>query len=303
MRVKNFIREFKESGKDGQVAITGENLNNIVSSLLLPKNRKANPEEFKQDQAILRDFLQSNKGSKAIYKACKSGIYNIPKGMTTVLGIALSMMRPDEDNEKIFERYTTIIDFLIGKESKKIAKDYDIGTATVKNLKMEMPETLDKVDDKRLAYAYIRRLINKMYIIGKTKGGEDICKDNIFELMDSLVGTSHQLHVVFFILLERNERVARLCGEGELAMYNLLTHYALSYLNSGKTKEICEALMTFYVRKRMTDKSFDNDAARRVSLADLSEDNYPKIVKATSLLIENAEEYKLTSETMKEFLS
>ena len=128
----------------------------------------------------------------------------------------------------------------------------------------------------------------EVYVAGVEFDNSKVIR-KIFEVMTKDMDIATYAEFIRQLLLEKRDRNFDNLDPHQLAVYNAITDYALSVLEnkdifSGKTRiEIIKAFMT----QRQRDEKRGIDAKRRVSFADLNEDDYPKIIKAFKKVVKD----------------
>lgn len=278
--VNKISTEFKSIDKGDRVYFIGDQINDFTKDYITNMTRnKVIAEKY-------QDFFANKKVAKTLTKVINMGEYKISPLLAVLLTDTLKN-KGQEIDEDVVSIYLEIISDMFSKRAKKISKKTDIDRTTIINLLMEYPIPGD--DASKCNYTLINRLIKKMYLLDGIE--EKLTPDNIHILFNSIMGKDIY-RLVFNILLERKQNAEQL-NEKQIEIWNKLTTFALETLNDlGKKSEIAEAISELYIHKRKKDAKRNNDFERRLHLFELSEDRYPKIVKACNLLIEKDENNK-----------
>ena len=199
------------------------------------------------------------------------------------------------------EEAMNLLEVLSAKNIKKLKK---IGMkkefASIIAPSLLSPEYVSGKNMFRFVNLITRNLYNVAKSAIKTEDDHDVYTsgvefDNsktirkIFDIMTKDMDISTYAEVIRQLLLEKRDRNFDNLDSHQLAVYNAITDYALSVLEnkdifSGKTRiEIIKAFMT----QRHRDEKRGVDAKRRVSFADLNEDDYPRIIKAFKKVVKD----------------
>lgn len=139
-------------------------------------------------------------------------------------------------------------------------------------------------------YFYSGRLFAAMYEYAAT---EEVDFETVMKVIFKSDGDDDDYNDLsaldLFILLERKDKIANM-NEGQKALFNAITTWALNDLEDHKTSEV-EKIIRTYINRRMDDAKNGKDSNRRIYLSSLQETEYPKISKVVSALLEN-EEFK-----------
>lgn len=278
--VNKISTEFKSIDKGERMYFIGDQINDFAKDYINNMTRnKVVAEKY-------QDFFADKKVAKALNKAAKSGEFKISPLVVILLTDTLKAKGKEVD-ENVTSMYLDIISEMFSKRAKKLSKKTEIDRTTIINLLMEYPVPGEEAN--KCNYTLINRLIKKMYLLEGIE--EKLTPDNIHILLNAIMGKDIY-RLVFNILLERKQNVEQL-NEKQIEIWNKLTTFALETLNDlGKKTDVAEAIQELYIQKRRKDAKHNNDFERRLHLFELSEDRYPKIVKACALLIEKDENNK-----------
>lgn len=279
--VNKISTEFKSISKGDRVYFIGDQINDFAKDYINNMTRnKVIAEKY-------QDFFADKKVAKALTKVFKMDEYKVSPLIAVLLTDTLKNKGRDMD-ENISSMYLNIISDMFAKRAKKLSKKTDIDRTTIINLLMEYP--VPGEDSSKCNYTLINRLIKKMYLLDGIE--EKLTPDNIHILLNAIMGKDIY-RLVFNILLERKQNAEQL-NEKQIEIWNKLTTFTLETLNDlGKKSEVAEAIQELYIGKRKKDMKHNNDSERRLRLCELSEERYPKIVKACTLLIEKDENNKI----------
>lgn len=278
--VNKISTEFKSIDKGDRVYFIGDQINDFSKDYIHNMTRnKVIAEKY-------QSFFADKKVAKALNKVMKMDEFKISPLVVVLLTDTLKV-KGKEIDDSVTSMYLEIISDIFNKRAKKLSKKTDIDRTTIINLLMEYP--VPGKEANKCNYTLINRLIKKIYLLD---GIEDkLTPDNVHILLNAIMGRDIY-RLVFNILLERKENANQL-NEKQIEIWNKLTTFALETLNDlGKKSEVAEAIDELYISKRKKDAKRNNDYERRLHLYELSEDRYPKIVKACHLLIEKDENNK-----------
>lgn len=278
--VNKISTEFKSIDKGDRVYFIGDQINDFSKDYIINMTRnKVVAEKY-------QDFFADKKVAKTLTKVFKMDEFKITPLLAILLTDTLKN-KGKEIDESVTSMYLDIISDMFAKRAKKLSKKTDIDRTTIINLLMEYP--VPGEDSNKCNYTLINRLIKKMYLLDGIE--EKLTPDNIHILFNAIMGRDIY-RLVFNILLERKQNAEQL-NEKQIEIWNKLTTFALETLNDlGKKSEVAEAIQELYIQKRKKDLKRNNDFERRLHLYELSEERYPKIVKACTMLIEKDENNK-----------
>lgn len=279
LNVKELVREFKNCDSNwDQMDLMGSNINQI-SDLLLTK-----PSYEVEEKDRLKRFLWDRRTAKVIYDVVESNQYDVKLGIVVALGRLLGEVTEIPDGDA-FMYYKKVIDEYIKGKARVISKQVEVPEVTVKNLLIECPAPIDELDRDGVIYSYITSILNKLYIICKMPNN-GITNDNIYDLIESIIGKNHLVRFVINVLLEKNKRLNYMQGN-QIDMWNLLTNFALDYLSSGNPRDIEKVLVSLYVRRRAVEDAQGRDDERRISFIDNKFERYPKIKRVVDNILDN----------------
>ena len=278
--VNKISTEFKSIDKGDRVYFIGDQINDFAKDYIHNMTRnKVVAEKY-------QDFFADKKVAKALTKVTKMDEFKLSPLVAVLLTDTLKV-KGKEIDESVTSMYLEIISDMFNKRAKKLSKKTDIDRTTIINLLMEYP--VPGEDANKCNYTLINRLIRKIYLLDGIE--EKLTPDNIHILLNAVMGKDIY-RLVFNILLEKKQNAEQL-NEKQIEIWNKLTTFALETLNDlGKKSEVAEAIQELYIQKRKKDMKHNNDFERRLHLWELSEERYPKIVKACQLLIEKDENNK-----------
>ena len=255
---------------------------------------------YKDQQPLVMSLyskMEHEKFPKALKYIIKKGKKDensdirLEPGFAVIINGFLENVNRKEDKDMfadLCEEYTEIIEKILGKKAKKIAKDTDIEKDIILEVLSIAPSEEYIKNEKAVAFA-VQKILRKLYALAKD-ADLGIEKTSQFKKMFSKVFNKELLDVVAInILLERKEH-SKNYNETQLNVWNKLTDFALETLEKQKKGHILE-LLKFYAKRRMMDEKNKKDAARRMVLVTLPDDVYPNINKALKKLNERTLKY------------
>lgn len=110
------------------------------------------------------------------------------------------------------------------------------------------------------------------------------------KIMDVVVDKEYYSLFITFALLERKEKFAKLT-DPQKKLYVDISNWCFNTMDASSKSEI-EAVINAYVSTRKRDDEAGKDANRRYAFTQLSEDEYPKIVKVVKAMIADNDNIK-----------
>lgn len=110
------------------------------------------------------------------------------------------------------------------------------------------------------------------------------------KIMDLVVSDEYRSLFITYELLERKERFGRLT-DPQKKLYVDISNWCFNTMNSSSKSEI-EAIINAYTSARRRDDEAGKDGNRRYAFTQLSQDEYPKIVKVVNAMIANNDSIK-----------
>lgn len=206
-----------------------------------------------------------------------------------------------DDLTDIMSEYYDIIDSLLKKRSKKIGEAVDVAPDVIKELLVIAPSK-DYISSDKFVGVYSQKMLRKLYMLAEP-ADSDIgltTTKQVRKMFKKLFGEKLLDLIAMHILLEKKEFISKY-NERQIAVWNLMTDFALETLESQKKDHIIELLKYYAVRRmdaerKMRGNKSENgdtqhksgncdeimDAARRISLTTIPAEDYPKIAKAVS---------------------
>lgn len=281
MNIKNFLHEtkekhFKKMDKDARLYYLYDQLPQVVGFYIKQKHRE------KEQVAELFDRLANPLFMKTLKKLLsKKDEYEIDAPMATILADFLET-RHSEINPDDLEVYTDCIDMLLKDRLKKMVKKVGIDKTLAKEVLVVIAEP-EAISSESYIGLYVMRVLKKIYALGRDQDLE-LDTDKVGRMMNYLFGKDRLASVAINVLLERKESI-RNFNENQSKLWNLFTDFALNVIEAHKKKEIAKILEA-YIDRREQDAKRQKDSARRIQFASVSDEDFPKIIKAYRKLSE-----------------
>lgn len=286
-QIKEILRDlkaknFNQLGKDDRTYLLYDNIQEIVE-FYIKKGHKA-----QNDVNELFERMENPKFAKTLLRILKTPEHSpVDLGMATVIANFLERRHANLD-EDLVAQYSEAIDKILKKRIKKLSKKTELNKDLLKELLVIVAEP-EAISNPQFIGIYVQRMMRKLYTLSKTEdlGLDDV--DTMKKLFGQIFGKDLLNDVAINVLLERKEFI-RNYNEGQKAMWNNITNFALDVLESNKKKELRE-LIEYYVMRRSKDAQKNNDSARRIQFSQISEEDYPKLVAVAAKLSEK-DKYK-----------
>lgn len=222
---------------------------------------------------------------KIILKKAKKDdeIYLDPGFAVIINGYLEYAHRAENANEltDIFDEYYDIIDRILKKRAKKLASDLDIDAEIIKELLVIAPSK-EYISNDKYVGLYSQKMLRKLYILAQDTNRElgISTTKQVRKLFKKIFGEKLIDLIAVHVLLEKKEFIKGY-NEAQLAVWNLMTAFALETIEKQDKKHISE-LLKYYASRRMNDERKQRDAARRISIATVNAEEYPRIAKVVS---------------------
>jgi hypothetical protein len=281
--MKEFLKEWKEKnvkkmGKSDRTNMLYDYLPMIVE-FYIKKSHKS-----QEDVNQLFDRMEDERFVKTLSKILKSDddFSPVDPGMATIIADFLQHRHANLSEDLIAE-YSQAVDKILKKRLKKVGKKTGLSKDLLKELLVVVAEK-DAVSDSKFAGIYVQRMLNKLYALSKDNdlGIEDtkVLRNLFEELFEADLITL----VAVNILLERKENIKNF-NDGQIAIWNVLTNFALDVIEKQK-KSVVRELVEYFVSRRAKDAEKDRDSARRIQFTNISEEDYPKLTTVYAKLSE-----------------
>ena len=219
-----------------------------------------------------------------------SEVFLDPGWCVIINGLLEYTQRQEKNENSTFEiaqdtldMYMEVINKLLKKRVKDVAKECNINRDIVKELLVIAPSA-DYIKDERSVGFVANKMTRKLYMLAQPKDSDLGITEvkQIKKFFKATFGEKLLDLIAVHVLLEKKEYIKNY-NEKQLAIWNLLTDFALQTIEKQDKKHVVQ-LLEYYCKKRFADEKNGRDGARRYVLATLPEDDYKKIVKAASKL-------------------
>lgn len=280
--MKEFIKETHKikKMKTGEIAsVIYASQNEIIDFCIKEGHRAKNANIMKE----LYSRMLSEKFPKALNKIIKAAkkdkeTEGLNIGFVTVIANFIERNHSNEAmTEDLVSAYSDIIDELLKKRVKKINKKVDISDTVIKELLLITPD-IGYISNEKFVGIYSQKMLRKLYIMSQNNdtGLETI--DQVTKMFKALFGKKLLDLIAINILLEKKEYMKNF-NEKQISMWNLMSAFALDYINKEDKDHIIE-LLEYYCGRRQKDDKNGRDAARRINKSMITEDEYPRLAKA-----------------------
>lgn len=280
--MKNFIKEtskMKKMKTSDIAAIIDEHQEDLVKFCINEGYRVKN-------QDIMKDFhkrMFNEKFPKALRKIIKVGKKEddhngLDIGFVVIIAGFIEKNHTSENmTEELISEYSEIIDELLKSRVKKIKKKVDIDESVIKELLLITPD-IGYISSEKFVGIYSQKMLRKLYIMSQTKSTGLENTEQVTKLFKALFGKKLLDLIAVRILLEKKEYMKNF-NEEQIRIWNLMTAFALEYIENEDKDHIIE-LLEYYCVRRRTDANKGRDAARRINKSMITEEQYPRIAKA-----------------------
>lgn len=284
--MKEFLKGCKKINKmkTGELAsVIYENQDRLVDFY----TKKAHLKESAEVINELFSKMNNEKFIKALNKIRKSDDEEVKLniGLAVIIAGFIEKKHNDpETSEEIIDAYTNLISKLLKTRIKEVNKKLNLDDDLIADMLLIVPEKSYIKNDK-IVGIYSQKMLRKLYILSQDKdiGINDI--KTVKKLFKRLIGENLYDLIAVNILLEKKEFLKNL-NERQQAIWNLMTNFAMTIIESQDKKHIGE-LIEYYVNRRKRDAKNDRDAARRISLTSVDAEQYPKTAKVISKLVKS----------------
>ena len=279
--MKNFIKDLniKKMSASELACVIDENQKEFADFYVKNGFKAKNAEMINS----LYEKMLSPKFVKALKKVAKNGSEDggswsgLDYGFIVVINGFIEKNHKNEAlSEELLADYTKIINKVLKSKINSIAKDVNIEKDIVKELLVVVPDK-SCVNSPRAAGFYCQKMLRKLYIISADRNiGLEKTK-NVKILFQKLFGKKLLDVVAVNMLLEKKEFMKGF-NENQTALWNLITDFALDYINNQDKDHITE-LVEYYCDRRKSDSDRNRDSARRISLMHIDQEKYPALAK------------------------
>lgn len=173
-----------------------------------------------------------------------------------------------------------LILFIIRKKFKKMCKK-DISEEQAFDYLCAIPTT-EVLKSKGQSYYYCGRLLKAMY---EHAAKEEVKPNQVFSVIfkDNEGDPIDMSGFIIQVLLERKEKISSF-NEKQTALFNKITEWGLDTLEGEYGQKEIDKIIRQYIRERQNDH---HDSNRRIYLANVSAENYPKISAVVKVIANN----------------
>ena len=280
--MKEFVKELKiKKMKTSEIAeLIAANQNEIIDFYIKEGHRAKNAEIVKE----LFNKMLNEKFPKALNKIIKAGKDDgegLDCGFVVIItGLLEKCYEDDRLTDELKTAYYDIICKLLKPRVKKITKKVGMNETIVRELLMITPD-VGYISNDKFVGIYSQKMLRKLYLMVNDHDIGLTSVDQVETLFKKLFGKNLVDLIAINILLEKKEYVKGF-NDKQLTVWNLMTDFALSYIEGQKKDHIVE-LIEYYCARRRSDANKDRDAARRINLREqVDSEKYPKLAKAVS---------------------
>jgi hypothetical protein len=186
--------------------------------------------------------------------------------------------------------YVEVVKDLLKKRTKKISKASGVSEDVIFELITIAPDDQYIKGIRQMTFA-LRKMLRKLYLLANSMDISAELPDvkTIRKMFKTIFGKDMLDYVAIVVLLEKKE-FTKNYNEKQMAVWSMLTDFALNEIESLKKKEIKKRL-EYYAERRMIDAKKGNDSARRYNLKGLSKEEYPKIGEVVESIRGKASNY------------
>lgn len=272
--VKNFINNLKlKKMKTEELAyLIDENQKDLIDFYVKHGFKMKNADTINE----LYNKMLNPKFAKAIKKIAKSE-GGLDSGFIIIINGFIEKNHKNEAmTEELLTDYTKVINKVLKSSIKKISESVGIDKDVAKELLVIVPNK-DYITSERATGFYCQKMLRKLYIIAAEKDLGLTKTKKVKELFQKLFGKKLLDLVAINMLLEKKEYMKGF-NENQTAVWNMITDFALEYINDQDKDHITE-LVEYYCDRRKNDSERNRDSARRISLNHIDEERYPVLAK------------------------
>lgn len=288
--VKDFIKELKlKKMKTTEIAaLIADNQKDLIDFYIKESHRAKNAELKKE----LFNKMMNEKFPKALKKIIKNAKENgegLDCGFAVIIG---GLIETNSGNElltdELISEYADIINKLLKPRAKKISKKVDIDENIIRELLIITPDK-EYISADKFVGIYSQRMLRKLYFMATDHELNLTEISQVETLFKKLFGKKLVDLIAVNILLEKKDYIKNF-NEKQLAVWNLMTNFALDYINN-ESKEHIGELLEYYCMRRRADASKDRDVARRIELrGGVNAETYPKLAKCIAKFEKNGKQ-------------
>jgi len=245
------------------------------------RKRRKSPKELD----ALYNRMSNEKFVKALKKIVKSDELELnPWFVVVITGFTTYAMHLPEDekvSDEIMEDYSKIITKLLKKDVSKIIKKYNVSEEEVYNILIEAPTT-EFIDEPKYIIPYAQRMFRKLYMRAKDEDVVFTAK-TLRKVVKDVYGKEYVEYFALAALLERKDNIKQF-NERQLAVWNMITDFALSYVEKQNKDDIKDFIITYAKRRESDAKREKSVAVRRLEFSSINTEDYPKLRSVTDKL-------------------
>ena len=279
----------KKMSKEERMDLILDSQNDLIKYFIKDGFRPNEAETIKK----LYDAIEKPKFIKALKSIIKKVPDELSRGYAVILYGYVQSHQNDKDKvmysdeESVIEVFAQMISSILKKDVKRIAKKTNIPVSVVTEILVIAP-SLEYISSVNVLGIYSQRMMQKLY--RATGDDVQITTKALTKLFGMIFDKANLNAVAINALLERKDNVTHLT-EAQRTIWNTVTDWALGIIE-GLDKEVMIKTLKEYYRRRNKDAKNDKnkrggDSPRRVNLAQLPEEDYPKIRKAIKKLLKN----------------
>ena len=280
--MKNFVKELKiKKMKTSELAaFIADNQKELIDFYIKEGHRAKNAEIVKE----LFSKMINEKFPKALNKIIKASKENGEGLDCGFVVIITGLLERCHDNEALTDElkaaYYDIICKVLKSRTKKIAKKVGMDETIVRELLMITPD-VGYISNDKFVGIYSQKMLRKLYLMVNEHDVGLTTVEQVETLFKKLFGKKLVDLIAINILLEKKEYIKNF-NEKQLTIWNLMTEFALTYIDGQKKDHIVE-LIEYYCSRRRADKNKNKDAARRINLLEqVDAEKYEKLAKVIS---------------------
>ena len=190
----------------------------------------------------------------------------------------------DAMSEELMSEYTDIIDRLLKKRVKKVQKKVDIDSDVIREMLLITPD-VGYISNDKFVGIYSQKMLRKLYVMSQNKDIGITDTNQVRKMFKELFGKNLLDLIAINILLEKKEYMKNF-NEAQTAIWNLMTNFALEFINREEKEHITE-LIEYYCARRRSEANKNRDASRRISMTALDAETYPRFAKAVAKFEKN----------------
>lgn len=287
MSIKELIKEFKPKKMNGDEIrdILESNQNEIVDFVI----KDAHKQKFAELANELYIKLTNKKVAKALKKISKSE-EGLDCGFAVVIANMFEKVHGMQDVEiepEVNEIYIGIIDKVLKSRIKDVNKKLELDPEVIKELLIITPD-VGYISSPKFVSFYSQKMLRKLYMLANDKDINITEAKQVKKLFGKLFGKDLLDVIAIHILLEKKEFMKNFKAN-QTALWNVMTTFALETIEKQDKEHIVE-LLEYYCELRKKNAQNNRDGARRIQLAEINVEEYPRIAKGIKYIKKNGKE-------------